>query len=200
MKRNKLFGMALSALFAALIAVGAFIRVPAPALPFTLQTLFVLLAGLLLGARLGSASALLYMFMGLIGLPVFTEGGGLAYLLRPSFGYIIGFAAAAWLTGRLAHMAERPGFGRLLCAGLAGLGVMYIIGLFYYYLISALYLGRPMGLWQLLLYCFILTAPGDILLAVLAAALTKRLLPLVKPALSVYYKDRDQTNAKGEGT
>lgn len=182
-KRQKLLGMALAALFAALVAIGAFIRIPAPLVPFTLQTMFVTLAGLLLGRRLGAVSVLLYIAMGLIGLPVFTEGGGMGYLLKPSFGYIIGFAAAAWLTGHIAHSVERPGYGRLLWAGFAGLGAVYSFGLVYYYFISTLYLGRPMGLWQLLLYCFILTVPGDILLNFLAAALARRLLPLLRPVL-----------------
>ena len=64
-------------LFTALIAVGAFIKIPVPVVPFTLQYLFTMLAGLLLGARLGSLSVFAYMVLGLAGLPIFTEGGGL---------------------------------------------------------------------------------------------------------------------------
>lgn len=82
--------MILSALFTALISIGAFIKIPIPVVPFTLQFLFTMLAGLLLGGRLGTLSVLVYILLGLVGLPVFTEGGGLAYLLKPTFGYIIG--------------------------------------------------------------------------------------------------------------
>ena len=102
------------------------------------------------------------------------------YVLQPSFGYIIGFALGAFVTGRIAEKKDRPGLGRLLAAGLAGLGVVYLLGMVHYYLISALYLNNPIGLWTLFLYCFILTVPGDILLCVLGAVLAKRLTYLGK--------------------
>ena len=64
----------LCSLFAALIAVGAFIKIPIPVVPFTLQVLFTTLAGLLLGPRLGAISVGIYLLVGLIGIPVFTQG------------------------------------------------------------------------------------------------------------------------------
>lgn len=89
-------------LFTALIAVGAFIKIPVPVVPFTLQYLFTMLAGLILGPRLGTISVTAYMLLGLAGLPIFTEGGGLWYVLKPSFGYIIGFCIGTYVTGTLA--------------------------------------------------------------------------------------------------
>ena len=73
----------LCALFAALIAIGAFLRVPVPLVPFTLQFLFTTLAGLLLGKKAGSAAVWLYVLLGLVGLPIFAEGGGSRGLRRP---------------------------------------------------------------------------------------------------------------------
>ena len=67
--------MTLCALFTVLTAVGAFIKIPIPVVPFTLQFLFTMMAGLLLGGRLGAASVGLYALLGLIGLPIFAEGG-----------------------------------------------------------------------------------------------------------------------------
>ena len=61
-------------IFTALIAVGAFIRIPVPVCPFTLQLLFTTLAGLLLGSRRGAGAVLVYLALGLAGVPVFTEG------------------------------------------------------------------------------------------------------------------------------
>lgn len=180
MKVNRLKNMILCALFAALIAVGAFIKISGPFVPFTLQYLFTMLSGLLLGSKLGLVSVGVYILLGLAGLPVFTQGGGIGYVLQPSFGYIIGFALGAFVTGRIAEKKDRPGLGRLLAAGLAGLGVVYLLGMVHYYLISALYLNNPIGLWALFLYCFILTVPGDILLCVLGAVLAKRLTYLGK--------------------
>lgn len=107
------------ALFTTLTAVGAFIKIPVPVVPFTLQFLFTTMAGLLLGKRLGALSVAVYVALGLAGLPIFAEGGGLGYLFRPSFGYLIGFCAGAWVTGAIAEKGGRkPGFGRLLAAKL----------------------------------------------------------------------------------
>ena len=64
--------MTLSALFAVLTAVGAFIRIPFPLVPITLQTFFVFLSGALLGSRAGALAQVLYLGMGLIGLPIFS--------------------------------------------------------------------------------------------------------------------------------
>ena len=112
-------------LFTALIAVGAFIKIPVPVVPFTLQYLFTMLAGLILGPRLGTISVTAYMLLGLAGLPIFTEGGGLWYVLKPSFGYIIGFCIGTYVTGTLAAKLKKRTFARYLAANLAGLAVVY---------------------------------------------------------------------------
>ena len=170
-------GMALCALFTALISVGAFIKIPVPVVPFTLQYLFTMLSGLLLGPRLGAASVGLYLLLGLLGLPVFAEGGGFWYVLKPSFGYLLGFAAGAWLTGHLARgRRDLPG---LLRANFAGLTVVYALGMAYYYGICRFVLGSPIGLWPLILYCFLLAVPGDICLCFVAAELARRLAGVI---------------------
>ena len=170
----------LCAIFTAMIVVGAFIRIPIPVVPFTLQFLFTMLAGLILGGRLGFTSVAVYILIGLLGLPVFAEGGGLAYLLKPSFGYIIGFAVAAYVTGVIANRVASPGYRRLLAANFIGLGIVYVFGMAYYYIITCFYLGTPIGLWPLFLYCFILAVPGDIVLCLVGAMLAKRIIPIVK--------------------
>ena len=69
-------------LFTALIAAGAFIKIPVPVVPFTLQYLFTMLAGLFLGSRRGMISVVAYMLLGLAGLPIFSEGGGIWYIFQ----------------------------------------------------------------------------------------------------------------------
>ena len=171
--------MTLCALFTVLTAVGAFLKVPIPVVPFTLQILFTMMAGLLLGGRLGACSVALYAVLGLIGLPIFAEGGGFWYLLKPSFGYIIGFIAGSYVTGRMTEGLKQFTFGKVLIANLTGLAVVYGMGMVYYYLISNFVIDTPIGLWPLFLYCFLLVVPGDLCLCVLAAGLAKRLKPAV---------------------
>ncbi len=172
--------MILCAMFATLTAVGAFIRIPIPLVPFTLQFLFTMLAGLLLGPKLGAVSVLTYLLLGLAGLPVFAEGGGIYYIFKPSFGYLIGFLAGAYATGKIACAVSRPSYKRLFAANFTGLFLVYSMGMIYYWAISSFYLGTGIGLWPLFLYCFILAVPGDIFLCILAAILGKRLIPVFK--------------------
>jgi len=167
------------ALFTALIAAGAFLRIPIPYVPFTLQFLFTTLAGLLLGGKLGAVSVACYVMLGLLGVPIFAEGGGLSYVFQPTFGYLIGFCAGAFATGHIAGRTESPSIKRLLLACFAGLAIVYAFGMVYYWTIATFYLGTGIGLWTLFLYCFLLAVPGDILLCFLAAFLGKRLLPIL---------------------
>lgn len=87
--------LSLMALFAALTAVGAFITIPVPPVPFSLQIFFAILAGALLGSRQGAMSIVIYLLLGLCGLPVFTKGAGLSYLLQPTFGYLLGICSGS---------------------------------------------------------------------------------------------------------
>ena len=93
--------------FAILTAIGAQLTIPVKPVPFTLQVLFVLLAGALLGAKNGAYSQLLYLALGVTGLPVFAqtgEGGfGFAQLIGPTGGYLLAFPVAAFVVGYLVN-------------------------------------------------------------------------------------------------
>lgn len=166
--------------FTALIAIGAFIKIPIPVLPFTLQFLFTMLAGLLMGGKLGAISVAMYIMLGLMGLPIFTQGGGLGYLVMPTFGYLIGFLIGSYVTGKIANMVPNPSYKRLLASNFIGLLIVYGLGMVYYYYISNFYLHSPIGVGALFLYCFILAVPGDIVLCIVAAIIAKRLIPVIK--------------------
>ena len=172
-------GVIYCGLFTALIAVGAFIKIPIPVVPFTLQYLFTMLAGLLLGSRLGTLSVLSYMLLGLAGLPIFSEGGGNWYVFRPSFGYIIGFAVGTFVTGWIAEHMEKKTITRYLIANLAGLFCVYAIGIIYYYIICNFVIDTPIAVGPLFLYCFVLAVPGDIALSILGAVVAKRVRPVL---------------------
>jgi biotin transport system substrate-specific component len=121
--------LALAALFAALTALGAYVAFPVyGAVPFSLQVFAVLLAGLVLGARLGALSMLAYVLLGLVA-PVYAGGGsGLGTLFGPAGGYIWGFVAAAFLTGLVAERARPRGVAGLCGAAAAGLLPIYAMG------------------------------------------------------------------------
>lgn len=165
-------------LFTALIAVGAFIKIPVPVVPFTLQFLFTTLAGLLLGSKRGTVSVAAYMVLGLIGLPIFSEGGGFWYVLKPSFGYIIGFCVGTFVTGLMAEHTKEKTVPHYLAANLTGLMIVYAVGMVYYYVICNYVINTPIALGPLVLYCFVLAVPGDICLCILAALLVKRVKPV----------------------
>ena len=172
-------GVIYCGLFTALIAVGAFIKIPIPVVPFTLQYLFTMLAGLLLGSRLGTLSVLSYMLLGLAGLPIFSEGGGIWYVFKPSFGYIIGLAVGTFVTGWIAEHMEKKTITRYLIANLAGLFCVYAIGMIYYYIICNFVIDTPIAVGPLFLYCFVLAVPGDIALSILGAVVAKRVRPVL---------------------
>ena len=162
-----------------MIAAGAFIKIPVPVVPFTLQYLFTMLAGLFLGSRRGMISVVAYMLLGLAGLPIFSEGGGIWYIFKPSFGYIIGFCLGTYVTGLIAERLKQKTVFRYLLANLAGLMIVYTCGMVYYYVICNYVIDTPIGIWPLILYCFLLAVPGDIALSVLGAVIAKRVRPVV---------------------
>ena len=172
--------MVFCALFAALVAAGAFLGIPVPGVPFTLQTLFTTLAGLLLGRRLGALSVGVYLLVGLLGIPVFTQGGGPGYIFQPTFGYLVGFCIGAYITGAIAEKYCN-GFRSDLLASLAGLIIVYGLGTVYYYLIVHYYLGNPVGARALLVTCCLMTLPGDLVSCGLCAAIAPRLRRVLRP-------------------
>lgn len=121
--------MIYAALFGALTAIGAFMVIPLQPVPITLQTLCMGLSGLLLGSRTGALSQVIYVLLGIIGMPVFAGGkSGLGTLLGPSGGYIIGFIAAAYIIGRLTEDQDNLSRFRIGIALAAGNLVVYTLG------------------------------------------------------------------------
>ncbi len=178
MNRIKTKDAYLCALFAALTAVGAFIKIPVPVCPFTLQLLFTTLAGLLLGKKYGTLSIVIYIIIGLIGVPVFTQGGGLGYVLQPTFGYLPGYAAGAFVTAAISGKSTK--LSRLLVASFAGLMIVYLFGMVYLYFICNYVLGSVYTVKMVVIYCFLLAVPGDIVLCVMASLLAKRVIPIIR--------------------
>ena len=168
--------MSLAALFAALTAVGAFLRLPLGATAVTLQFFFTALAGILLGPQWGAASQAVYVALGLAGLPVFTQGGGLGYLLMPSMGFLLGLIPSAWIVGRLAGERRPPSVVRIIGACVVGLAVLYLVGLPYLYGISHFYLRQEISAWTVISTGMLIYLPGDALKIVATGLLSRPLL------------------------
>ncbi len=166
--------LVLCGLFVALITAGTFIRIPVGTDVYTLQFLFTLLAGLVLGARLGAVAVGAYVLLGLIGVPVFASGGGPAYMLQPTFGYLLAFILQAWLGGFYARRSAAVSYGRLLTANLLGMAIVYVIGISWFYLVSNYVIAAPIPLWTAVFYCGVLQAIPDFLLCLTAAAIGLR--------------------------
>lgn len=171
--------MVLSAMFIALITIGAFIKVPVPNMPFTLQFLFTNLAGIILGANLGGLSVLIYVLAGLIGIPVFTTGGGPGYIFYPTFGFLIGFILGTYISGKFLENRE---FNKknIFLASIINLLIVYLLGMIHYYFISNFYSDSPIGVGALFLYCFVLAAPGDLFLCFISASVGQKVNSAIK--------------------
>lgn len=171
---RKTTAMILSALFAALTAAGAFLRILTPVAAVTLQIFFTAMAGVLLGRRWGTASQMIYVLLGLAGLPIFTAGGGLQALLQPTGGFLVGLIPMAWVIG---FVTEKHGvtFGSICLACSAGLFVLYAIGLPWLHLVMTVLLHKSWSISQTLLSGMVVFLPWDLGKILLAAFLCPRL-------------------------
>lgn len=176
--RTEVKSMILAALFAALTAIGAFLQIPLGVTSITLQVLFTCLAGLLLGPKWGAVSQAVYVLLGLVGLPVFTQGGGLGYLLKPSMGFLFGLIGQAWTVGMLTRRERGPVRTALACA--AGTAVLYAVALPYMYLVLNLYLGQGMDLLTVLKTGMLVYLPGDAVKIAVVSLLSQPLCRAVK--------------------
>lgn len=174
--------MALVSMFTALTAVGAFISIPMGPVPITLQTLFVLLSGMLLGPKLGALSQIVYIALALVGIPIFSGfSGGPQILLKPSFGFAVGFVFAAYIIGIIVHGNINVKY-KLFIGALMGSIVIYIFGLPYMYYILNTVMKMELSLSTVLNMGFILFIPGDLVKLISAVVISKKALPLLNYA------------------
>lgn len=175
--KNRTRNIVLAGLFAALTAVGALIRIPLGAMSLTLQFFFTAMAGVLLGGKWGAVSQAVYVLLGLAGVPIFTRGGGISYLLQPSFGFLLGLIPAAAVIGAIARADNSRRRTVLACA--VGLLVLYAVGLPYMGIILNVYMGRGLSFWRILRDGMLVYLPGDCL----KIAVTALLAPILRRAL-----------------
>jgi len=166
--------MVFASMFGAVTALGAYISIPLQPVPITLQTLFVCLSGALLGGYFGAISQVIYVLLGVIGLPVFAGGtAGPGILLGPSGGYLLGFIAGAYLIGRLLEVKEEPGITWIIISFLAGTIVLDALGLLQLALVARLSLVKAFlaGVAPFL--------PGDLLKLIVAALIALKMKNII---------------------
>lgn len=160
------------ALLSSLTAVGALISFPIPVspVPITLQTFFTLLSGAVLGRKLGALSQLVYILLGLVGLPVFAKGtSGIGILMGPTGGYIIGFVLCAYITGALTESDTRCPFWKLIIAMTVGICAVYAIGVIQLSIVAGLSLNKAVIVGVLPF------VPGDVFKIIAAASLASKI-------------------------
>lgn len=177
LKKPSTYDLTQVALSAALLAVSSIVVLPIGVIPITLQVFFFLFIPALLGPAKGLMTIILYVIMGLIGLPVFAGGsGGIGSILSPSFGYIIGALIVAWIVGK--GLLNYRNIWHTLGIMSIGLGALYVVGMSYQYLIMNGFLQTPISFLSIISVNFSVFLPIDILKMVLAAGLYGRLYKL----------------------
>jgi len=195
LKGWKTIDITMIALFVALMAVGANITsfLIIGGVPVTLQTFFALLAGFILGKRLGSLAMLIYMIIGLIGMPIFSGvTGGLFTIAKPSFGFIIAFIPTAYFAGLIVEKKDTIKW--FVISAFIGLFVNYLIGTTWMYIAYKLWFAAPDGFNYSVLWSWMaLPLIKDLLFTYVAAVVGMRMNQLVvrKSYLS---KDRFSNN------
>lgn len=172
--------MILIAMFAGLTAIGAGISIPLGEVPITMQTLFVILSGLILGSRLAALSQLVYIVLGLIGIPIFAGfTGGIQSIIKPSFGFLIGFVFAAYIVGKISHLEGEISTKRIWIASIVGTGVIYLFGLPYMYYILNILMTQSLSFGTIIKIGCLLFLPGDFLKLIIASVVAIKILPIL---------------------
>ncbi|PEA53752.1 BioY family transporter [Bacillus pseudomycoides] len=168
-------------MFVALMAIGANITSWAPFLqvagvPLSMQPFFAILAGLLLGSRLGALSMIVYALVGIAGAPIFA---GFSQLLSPTGGFIIAFIIVAYVTGKIVEQVKKPKFGTFITASAVGIILTYVIGTTYMYLAINNWMGGHISYvaaWKIMMWF----AVKDIIFTIIGAVIAPRIYYAVR--------------------
>ena len=177
MARISIREIAYTALGVALMIICSWLSIPLT-VPFTMQTFAVCLVAALFGLKIGMWTVLVYLLLGIAGVPVFAGfEGGLGYLLGATGGYLVGFLLTALVVG---IAADRRGRGKkvLIAAMVVGVLLCYVLGTAWFVLVYTRTSG-PVGVATALVWCVLPYVIPDIVKIVMAALLTNRLYPLL---------------------
>jgi biotin transport system substrate-specific component len=176
----KALDLTLASMFVGLMAIGANITSFVPfmvvgGVPITLQTFFAILAGIILGSRLGAISMTVYALVGLVGVPVFAKfGAGLSTFISPTFGFILSFIFTAYVAGKMVE--KNRTLSVFIIASLTGLVINYVFGTNWMYFAYKFWAAASEGFtYQMAWLWMAVPLPKDIILAVFAGMMGHRL-------------------------
>lgn len=144
------------------------------AVPFSLLPLIVMISAGILGGKLASLSIIIYILLGIIGIPVFAKPpyAGLTYFLMPSAGFLFGFVLGAYIIGKTVDYLGNDNVYKLIGANVIGLIAIYLVGLPYLYLVLKYYMGTVISVGQVIKIGFLPFIVVDLIKVVIAAVLT----------------------------
>ena len=176
----KALDLTLASMFVGLMAIGANITSFVPfmvvgGVPITLQTFFAILAGIILGSRLGAISMTVYTLVGLVGVPVFAKfGAGMSTFISPTFGFILSFILTAYVAGKVVE--KNRTLSAFIIASLIGLVINYVFGTNWMYFAYKFWAAAPEGFtYKMAWLWMVVPLPKDIILAVFAGMMGHRL-------------------------
>ena len=176
----KALDLTLASMFVGLMAIGANITSFVPfmvvgGVPITLQTFFAILAGIILGSRLGAISMTVYALVGLVGVPVFAKfGAGMSTFISPTFGFILSFILTAYVAGKIVE--KNRTLSAFVIASLIGLVINYVFGTNWMYFAYKFWAAAPEGFtYKMAWLWMVVPLPKDIILAVFAGMMGHRL-------------------------
>lgn len=176
------------AIFLALIIVGAFVKFPIGIVPVSMQFAFCMFASLMLGGTDSLICVAIYIAMGLIGIPVFSAGGGIFYVLQPTFGYILGFLIGAPISGYIARGFKNDApisVWRMLLGAFCALAIVYAVGVFYMYLMLNFYVGTAMSMSKAWIAGCAVFLPTDVSWCIIGSLVSCAVLKRYAPYLGV---------------
>ncbi len=170
--RSKIYDLTLMAICLALMIVGAKLAIPIGPIPVTFQTLAVFIISLVLGTKRAAIVFTIYIILGLIGLPVFSTGGGIQYIYMPSFGFVVGFLLASLVIGL------EPRFNKFYAKyilSFIGLIIINVCGLSYMFVVFNLYKGLNKDFIYVIQVGLLPFITKDIFMVILACIIYSRL-------------------------
>lgn len=173
---NRTKRLAYHGIFLALFIVTAKISFTVfPPVPFTLQSAAVILCALVMGWQ-SAFTVAIYILLGIAGLPVFAMGGGVGYLLYPTFGFTLGFLVCGFVTGLI--YSKKKTVKNSVVAVIVGTLIIYICGISYYLLLKNFYFGESVDIWKTLMTFYVVFIPSDLLKGAICIAIARRVKPL----------------------